>query len=111
MQNEKFCYPKISMKASGRKLRYICKRKYVSVLNIQRALCLGSNQAVYDWFNGKTMPTVHNLYALSKLLNVSMESLLVEEGREEILWNFDTPLNGLEGRMLEYRRGMSILCA
>lgn len=83
----------------------------MSVLTIQTALCLGSNQAVYDWFNGKTMPTVHNLYALSKLLNVSMEALLVEEGKEEILWNFDTKFKGIEGRMLEYRRGICILCA
>lgn len=89
----------------------MCKRKNISVAYIQTALCLGSNQAIYDWFNGKTMPTVYNLYALSKLLNVSMQSLLVEEGWEEVLWECDFKLYGMEGRLLEYGRKLYTMCA
>lgn len=104
-----FTYPRISMKASGYKLRWICKQKGWSVLDIQTALCLGSNQAIYDWFNGKTMPTVYNLFALSKLLKVSMETLLVEEGVQEMIWNPRFVSERNTRRLLEYWKRINIV--
>ena len=38
-----------------------------------------SKQAVYHWLNGSNMPSVDNLYALSRYLNVQMENVIVEK--------------------------------
>jgi transcriptional regulator with XRE-family HTH domain len=35
-----------------------------------------SHQAVYDWYNGKTLPSTNNLFKLSQLLNVPILTLL-----------------------------------
>lgn len=70
------------MKKTGRLLRIISRKKGFSVKFIQAALGLASNQAVYDWFNGKSLPTVDNLLALSCLLGIPMNALLVTEQSE-----------------------------
>ena len=34
-------------------------------------------QAIYKWQSGKSLPTIDNLYALSALLDVRMDEILV----------------------------------
>lgn len=80
MQEQRFDYPQINMKSTGQLLRFISKRKKITVREIQTALGLASNQAIYDWFNGKTLPTLNNFYALSKLFKVPMEGMIVPAG-------------------------------
>lgn len=82
MYNGNFTYPRISIKETGARMRRICKAKGITVADIQKALFLASNQAVYDWFNGRNLPALNNLYALARLLDVPMEALIVEEGME-----------------------------
>lgn len=79
MVKEDFIYPEINMIQTGRLLREISKRKNFSVKKIQEALGLASNQAIYDWFNGKTLPTLNNLFALSHLFEVPMESMIISD--------------------------------
>ena len=40
-------------------------------------------RAIFKWQAGKSLPTVDNLYALSALLGVPMDTILVPVGREE----------------------------
>lgn len=53
---------------------------------IQELLHLSCPQPVYRWFKGQALPSVDHLYALSKLLCVHMEELLlpVNEEPEEL---------------------------
>lgn len=67
----------IDMKKTGQKIREACKSRNISVKDIQQNLFIGSFQAVYAWFSGKSLPSLDNLYRLSQLLNVSMDSLIV----------------------------------
>ena len=52
--------------------------------DIQDCLHISSNQAIYEWFNGHTLPSVNNLLALSSLLGVSMNNLLVDDVHDVI---------------------------
>lgn len=70
-------YPVIDMRATGKWLRYICKRKGISVATMQRDLGLSSNQAIYAWFNGKSLPNLDNYCALGKLLQISLDNMIV----------------------------------
>ena len=81
-QKEKFEYPLIDMKSTGMLLRDVCGQRFLSVKDIQQMLIISSNQAVYCWFNGNNMPSLNNFYAMSKLLKVPMESLIVEKGED-----------------------------
>lgn len=69
-------YPNLDLKQSGNLLRYQIRKSGYSVRDIQNYLVLSCPQPVYRWFQGKTLPSVDHLYALSRLLGVHMEDLL-----------------------------------
>ena len=69
-------YPNLDLKQSGNLLRYQIRKSGYSVRDIQNYLVLSCPQPVYWWFQGKTLPSVDHLYALSRLLGVHMEDLL-----------------------------------
>ena len=66
----------IDMKKTGAKIKRLCKERNITVKDIQKELYKGAFQSVYDWFSGKTLPSVDNLFRLSKLLNVHMEDMI-----------------------------------
>jgi len=70
-------YPNIDLERTGHRLKRMIANAGYSVKDIQEYLHLSCPQPVYRWFKGKTLPTVDHLYALSQLLKVHMEELLV----------------------------------
>ncbi|SDA76968.1 Helix-turn-helix domain-containing protein [Lachnospiraceae bacterium G11] len=79
IRKDSFVYPQIDIVKTGKWLRTLCKIRGISVKDIQDCLHISSNQAIYEWFNGHTLPSVNNLLALSSLLGVSMNNLLVDD--------------------------------
>ena len=71
-------YPVIDAVATGRNLRRLRLEKGYSVKELQEYLGLGCPQGVYQWQAGRSLPSVDNLYAVSRLWGVSMNEILVE---------------------------------
>lgn len=69
--------PAIDCKATGENLRWIMLIRRISVKEVQEYLRLGSLQSIYHWLEGKCLPSLDNLYALSELLCVPMDLLIV----------------------------------
>ena len=67
----------IDLKKTGQRIKEICKSQNISVKDIQETLFIGSFQSVYAWFSGKSLPSLDNLYRLSRLLKVPMDTLIV----------------------------------
>lgn len=76
-------YPVISVEKTGKRIREICKRQEICAKEIQEYMGFSAAQSVYDWFGGKNLPSVDNLYALSRLLKVPMETLVAASDQEE----------------------------
>ena len=74
-----FVYPVIDMRATGTHIKALMDVREVTVQDVQNAMGLAAPQAVYRWLRGSNMPSVDNLYALSRYLNVQMEDVLVEK--------------------------------
>ena len=70
-------YPVIDQKATGRNIRRLREERGLTVRQVQAYFGFEMPQAVYKWEQGRTLPTIDNLYALSKLLDVPMEEILV----------------------------------
>ena len=49
----------------------------LTVKDIQEFLGLGTPQGIYHWFDGRSMPTLDNLYALSELFQLPVDALLI----------------------------------
>lgn len=69
-------YPVIDKRKTGIHLRKIMDEKNLSVKDVQQFLGLGSVQSVYHWLNGKSMPTIDNLYALSELFQIPIDDMV-----------------------------------
>ena len=74
-------YQTIDLEKTGIKLKTMLKAAGYDVKFMQEYLHLACPQPIYRWFKGKVLPSVENLCAISKLLGVHMEELLVLHGR------------------------------
>ena len=69
-------FPVIDKRETGINLRRIMDKRGVTIKEVQKYLGLASEQSVYAWLNGRNMPSIDNLYALSELLKVSVDTLI-----------------------------------
>ena len=70
-------FPTIDITATGKNIIKLRKARGLTVKDIQKFFGFEEPQAVYKWQQGKSLPTVDNLFALSVLLGVPMEAILV----------------------------------
>lgn len=70
-------FPTIDLPAMGANIRRLRKMKGLSVRDLQQFFGFEEPQAIYKWQRGQSLPTVDNLFALSVLLGVPMNDILV----------------------------------
>ena len=95
-------YRPINQAKTGLKLKMLLKAAGYDVKYIQEYLHLSCPQSIYRWFKGRALPSVEHLCALSKLLNVHMEDLLVMEGESLIHSMIEFVDNPTTKRLLTY---------
>ena len=66
----------LDMAMTGQTIKRIMQAKGYTVKDIQNYLKLSTPQAIYHWFEGKSMPTIDNLYALSGLFCIPVDAML-----------------------------------
>ena len=77
--SKKFVYPVIDMCATGAHIKELMDAREVTVQDVQKAMGLTAPQAVYRWLKGSNMPSVDNLFALSRYLDTSMDDMIIEK--------------------------------
>ena len=70
-------YLSIQQKETGENIRRLLKTNGYTVKDVQEVMGFENPQAVYKWLSGKSLPNLENLLILSKLLNISIENILV----------------------------------
>ena len=70
-------YPVIDTCATGARIKALRLERGLTVKEIQKALGFNEPQAVYKWERGSSLPSTDNLLALSLLLEVQIEEILV----------------------------------
>lgn len=70
-------FPVIDPIATGENILRLRMLRGISVREMQLYFGFESPQAIYKWQHGHSLPSVDNLYALSALLEVPMEQILV----------------------------------
>ena len=72
-------YPVIDVEETGKRIKEICDLRGIQTREIRDYMNFAAMQSVYDWFRGKNLPSLDNMYALSRLLEVSIDSLIVAQ--------------------------------
>lgn len=69
-------YPVLDAKATGARIKELRKAHHMKVEEVARFMGFESEQAVYKWQRGDSLPTVDNLYALSRLFDTPVDDIL-----------------------------------
>ncbi len=70
-------FPTVNLKATGANIATLRKKQGITVRQMQEYFGFEQPQAIYKWQRGESLPTVDNLFALSKLLHTSIDGILV----------------------------------
>ena len=76
-------YPLIDVLRTGQRLKEACIKKNIEAKEIKQFLGLAAMQSIYNWFQGKALPSLDNFYALSSYLGTELDSLIVPQGRHQ----------------------------
>lgn len=74
--------PIIDVEATCKNLKRLCQERGITALDLQVKLGLESRQACYKWFSGKNLPSIDNMLAISYLLDVTLEEIIVTKDVE-----------------------------
>ena len=89
-------FPTIDLIATGKNIIRLRKANGLTVRELQHYFGFEEPQAIYKWQQGKCLPSVDNLYALSRLFGVSMNDILVQTQQLNLKGNgqsLDCPFN------------------
>jgi len=70
-------FPVIDPVATGKNIEGLRKARGLTVAALQEYFNFEAPQAIYKWQKGQCLPSTDNLYALSYLLGVTIEEILV----------------------------------
>lgn len=71
-----FYYPTLDLEATGSRIRQLRKANNLSVNDVCMALNV-SAQALGKWQKGDCLPSIDNLYALSRLFQTQIDDILI----------------------------------
>ncbi len=69
-------YPVLDTKKVGARIKELRKEKKIKVEEIARYMGFESEQSIYKWQRGESLPTVDNLFALSRLFGTTVDDIL-----------------------------------
>ena len=69
-------YSQINIEKTGKKIMELLVESNVDVKTLANTIGV-SNQSVYKWVNGKSLPTLENMYQISKILGVTIDDIIV----------------------------------
>lgn len=78
-------FPEIDKRVVGLRLKSILRQKKITAKDVQEYLSLSCVQTVYRWMEGINIPCIDHLYALSILLDVSMDYLVGGKETENLV--------------------------
>lgn len=69
-------FPMIDKIKTGNRIRYLMDSLGLSVVDVQKYMGFSTQQAIYHWLNGRSLPSLDNMYALSELFKVPIDDII-----------------------------------
>ncbi|MCR5774238.1 MAG: helix-turn-helix domain-containing protein [Lachnospiraceae bacterium] len=76
-------YPTIDMEATGRRIKELRKQHHLKVEEIAEFMGFESEQAIYKWQRGESLPKIENLFALSRIFGIKVDDIIIEKTEED----------------------------
>ena len=75
----------INMEKTGANIRRLIKASGYSVRDIMAITGISTEQAVYKWYRGESIPAIETMLILTSALGVDIKELLVIDGEFDFL--------------------------
>ncbi|MDE7184450.1 MAG: helix-turn-helix domain-containing protein [Lachnospiraceae bacterium] len=96
----------IDLIMTGQVVKREIKKQGYTIREIQKKLGLSCPQPIYRWIRGRTLPSVDNLYMLSRILGLTVDDLIVP--RQSQAWILQKACNmKFRIRMWAYFEGIN----
>ncbi len=69
-------YPVVNPVETGENINRIRKEKGITVKDMSEYFGMVNTNSIYKWLRGETLPSLENFYALSVLLETSMNDII-----------------------------------
>lgn len=69
--------PVLDLEATGTKIKTLMKQRGITPRQLQILLDFPYVQTIYNWYQGKNLPTIDNLVVLAQILGVTMDDIVV----------------------------------
>ncbi len=69
-------YPVLDPKKTGARIRQLRIESHLKVDDVARFMGFETGQAIYKWQRGDSLPSIDNLYALSRLFGTTVDDIL-----------------------------------
>jgi transcriptional regulator with XRE-family HTH domain len=76
-------YPVLDPVATGKRIKELRKQNNLKVREVSEYMGFESEQAVFKWQRGDSMPTLDNMLALSHLFNTTIDDILCKRDEDE----------------------------
>lgn len=77
-------FPVIDLQRTGENIVRLRQARGLSVRDLQQYFGFEEPVAIYKWQKGQSLPSVDNLFALSALLGVPMNEILIESNIRKV---------------------------
>ena len=83
----------INAQKTGAHLKHLVGSHGYTIQEIMSITGVSSQQAIYKWYSGKSLPSIENLLILSRTLQTPINELLVtDEGPFFMPWDWSGPV-------------------
>lgn len=70
-------FPTIDAVKTGEKIKTAVKKNGYTAESVRVMLGMGDKSNIYKWFRGESLPTIDNFLALSMILGITVNDMIV----------------------------------
>ena len=76
-------FPTINVRKTGQNITRLLNERQITVRALQTYYGFDTPRAIYKWLRGEHLPSVDHLFALSRLMQVPMQDILIEQTQDD----------------------------
>ncbi|OPJ61162.1 helix-turn-helix domain-containing protein [Clostridium oryzae] len=77
--------PNVNLAATGKRLKQLRRNANISVEQLQKIFGFNNLTTIYKWESGRCLPDINNMFVLTSLYEVSLESIYVLGKEDKML--------------------------
>lgn len=76
-------FPTINVRKTGQNITRLLNERQITVRELQSYYGFDTPRAIYKWLRGEHLPSVDHLFALSRLVQVPLQDILIEQTQDD----------------------------